>query len=433
MIDEAESKSGLTKGDTKIMLPIAKRVLAFLVASLVANHGSAAEPIAKWSPVEPYPSRTVYYPGTEKLQPDEMRVVACGTGMPQPRLKQAGSCYLVELGNGDKFIFDLGKGSSERLAALGIPTDQLNKVLISHLHFDHAGDFPSFWLARGVNAARQPLSLWGPGGGQNPSWGIKGWTKKIEGAWAWDVATRKSSGDPRSTQLTVTEIDWKRVNNLFYDENDVRIYSIPTIHIDQSVGYILKWKGLTFAYSGDTAPNKWFLEHALGADLSIHEAMLPPDMWLEKYSMSHEAAVMSGTQGHTTPRAFGKVMEITKPRMAVVSHIQNDFDTAAAVEQEIRRHYQGPLSLATDFMVWNISKDELTTRMAVANPESFPPPAQVKAMPPTMDENAYQWDPFSFTGLEKRTSAVTNEVVREFNDRHGTDVEPVVSNIPFAR
>ena len=406
--------------------------LAICFTSLLTlAKGATAEGPGQWSPVDPFPSQTVYYPGTEKLNPNEMRVVTCGSGMPQPRLKQAGSCYLVELGNGDKFVFDLGKGSSERLAALGIPTDQLNKVFISHLHFDHAGDFPSFWLARGVNAARQPLFLWGPGGGQNPDWGIKGWSEKIKQAWAWDVATRESSGDPRSTQLTVNEIDWKGVNQLFYDKNGVKIYSIPTIHIDQSIGYILKWNGLTFAYSGDTAPNKWFMEHAAGADLAIHELMLPPDMWLEKYSMSHTAAVMSGTQGHTTPRAFGKIMEITKPRMAVANHMQNDFDTAPVIEKEIRTHYQGPLSLAVDFMVWNIDKERLTTRMAAANPDSYPPPAQVPALPPVAGENPYQWDPFSFTGLEKRTSAVTNDVVKEFNHKHGTNIEPIVSRIPF--
>jgi ribonuclease Z len=404
---------------------------AILISFSLISFGFSEETAEPWSPVDPSPSRTVYFPGTEALEPDEMRVIACGTGMPQPRLKQAGTCYLVELGNGDKFIFDMGNGSSERLASLGIPTDQLNKVLISHLHFDHAGDFPLFWLARGVNAARQPLYLWGPGGGQNPDWGIKGWTKKIKDAWAWDVATRESSGDPRSTQLFVTEIDWKLVNHLFYDENGVKIYSIPTIHVDQSIGYILEWRGLKFAFSGDTAPNSWFLEHAKGADIAIHETMLPPDLWVEKYSMSHEAAVMSGTQGHTTPAAFGKVMDITKPRMAVATHFQNDFDTAILVESEIRKHYRGPLSLATDFMVWNITKDSLTTRLAVPNPQSFPPPAQVPAQPPDPDNDAYGWDPFSFTGLEKRTSGVTNEVVEEFNAKHGTSIEPVLSRIPF--
>ena len=116
----------------------------YFTSLLTLAKGATAEGPEQWSPVDPFPSQTVYYPGTEKLNPNEMRVVTCGSGMPQPRLKQAGSCYLVELGNGDKFVFDLGKGSSERLAALGIPTDQLNKIFISHLHFDHAGDFPSF-------------------------------------------------------------------------------------------------------------------------------------------------------------------------------------------------------------------------------------------------------------------------------------------------
>jgi ribonuclease Z len=111
--------------------------------------------------------------------------------------------------------------------------------------------------------------------------------------------------------------------------------------------------------------------------------------------------------------------------------MQNDFDTAPLIEQEIRRHYQGPLSLATDFMVWNITRDKLTTRMTIANAEAYPPPAQVRAMPPAAGGDAYQWDPFSFSGLEKRTSGVTNEVVKEFNERHGTDIKPVVSNIPF--
>jgi hypothetical protein len=39
------------------------------------------------SPTKPFPNREVYYPGTEELAADEMRVIACGTGMPMPRLK----------------------------------------------------------------------------------------------------------------------------------------------------------------------------------------------------------------------------------------------------------------------------------------------------------------------------------------------------------
>ncbi|MGB7064723.1 MAG: hypothetical protein WBF55_06190, partial [Syntrophobacteria bacterium] len=71
---------------------------------------------AKTSPVKALKDRDVYYPGTENLGRNEMRVVALGTGMPSARPKQAAACWLVELGNGDKFLFDIGSGCHERIA-----------------------------------------------------------------------------------------------------------------------------------------------------------------------------------------------------------------------------------------------------------------------------------------------------------------------------
>ena len=98
----------------------------------------------------------VYFPGTEPLAPDEMRVVSCGTGMPTARESQAASCFLVELGNGDKFLFDVGTGSAARIGSLNIPYDFLNKIFISHLHTDHLGDFPAYFIGGWV-AGRQPI------------------------------------------------------------------------------------------------------------------------------------------------------------------------------------------------------------------------------------------------------------------------------------
>ena len=48
------------------------------------------------------PDRYVYYPGTEVLAEDEVRFVACGTGMPDQRRGQASTCFLFEFGNGEK-------------------------------------------------------------------------------------------------------------------------------------------------------------------------------------------------------------------------------------------------------------------------------------------------------------------------------------------
>ncbi len=398
--------------------------------SVIAFGMATAEQAPKeWSRTQPFPVHDVYYPGTEALAPDEMRVIACGTGMPQPRLKQAAGCFLVELGNGDKFIFDMGEGSFERIMALGIPLDHLNKVFLGHLHLDHAGDFPAFYFTGPVNNRLTPLRVWGPSG-VKPEWGTKAWVKYMKKMWAWEAASRGSAVDPRGLQLEVNEFDWMAVNKIVYDENGVQIRTIPAIHVDQSVSFILEWNGLKFAFSSDTLPNKWWREHAVDIDLSIHECFIPPDFMMAKYGMTPSEAVYVGTQGHTAAQAFGKIMSITKPRHAVCYHFQNDHDTAPVVERAIRETYDGPLDLALDFMTWNVTKDDIRTRMAVPNEESFPAPPQRTKQPPD-SMKAYKWTEFSLSGVEPDSAAVTNSIIDQFNKRNGTDIKPGLTGLPF--
>src|SRR5262249_30252362 len=65
--------------------------------------------------------RDHYFPNTEPLAGNEMRVIALGTGRPFVRRAQANCSWLIELGNGDKFIMDFGSGSQANFTALEIP------------------------------------------------------------------------------------------------------------------------------------------------------------------------------------------------------------------------------------------------------------------------------------------------------------------------
>ena len=123
-------------------------------------------------------------------------------------------------------------------------------------------------------------------------------------------------------------------------------------------------------------------------------------------------------------------MALTKPRLAVCYHFQNDHDTAPAVLEAIRKTYDGPLDLAQDFMVWNVTSDEIRTRMAVPNHEAFPAPVQRKKNPP---DSAAEF-PFSDVALESidpDSAAVTNQMIEDFNTRNGTDVKPAYTGLPF--
>jgi glyoxylase-like metal-dependent hydrolase (beta-lactamase superfamily II) len=110
------------------------------------------------------PDRYVYYPGTEALKKDEVRVIACGTGMPDQRRGQASACFLFEFGNGEKIIFDIGTGSMRNINSLMIPAEYLTKVILSHLHTDHWGDLNSLWAGGWTSGRPVPLEVWGPSG-----------------------------------------------------------------------------------------------------------------------------------------------------------------------------------------------------------------------------------------------------------------------------
>ena len=69
--------------------------------------------------------------------------------------------------------------------------------------------------------------------------------------------------------------------------------------------------------------------------------------------------------------------------MAVGYHFFNDFDTLPAVLRDIRMTYDGPLALATDYMVFNVTKEEIRVRMAAVDEDIWPPPATRQLVPPS--------------------------------------------------
>lgn len=378
--------------------------------------------VAGRSPTGTVPERDTYFPGTEPLDPDEMRITALGTGQPSARPKQAAACFLVELGNGDKFLFDIGAGSHERIAAQKIPYDYLDKVFIGHLHVDHFGDLASFWLGGTTMNRLTPLRVWGPSGSEE-KYGTKYCLERLREAYTWDIATRSGAIDFRGGQLEINEFDWQGVNAVIFEENGVVIRSIPAIHgIDGAVSFILEWNGFKFVYGSDSAPNIWYTEHAKGADLAIHECFLPPTLLVERQGFAPQEALIVGTIAHTSPEQFGKVMSEVKPRMAVGYHFYNDFDTQPEVNRRVRKTFDGPLSLALDYMVWNVTRDEIKVRMAAKDEDVWPSPALKKKLPPD-NSRAVPMSDFTKSGFKKYPD-VLNPIWEEVNKEYGTNLKP---------
>jgi len=352
-------------------------VLALLVSSATWGAGGVVT-----DPTGTAPDRYVYYPGTEELGKDEIRVIACGTGLPAARRGQAATCFLIEAGNGDKFLFDIGTGSMGNLASLMIPYQYLDKVFLSHLHTDHMGDILGLWAGGWTSGRPNALRVWGPSGA----------TKEMGTAYAmdhflkfvnWDKVTREYKITPIPGQIDTTEFDYKIPNQVVYEENGVTIRSYPAIHAgDGPVSYMFEYAGLKVFFSGDTVPNKWFIQYGKGVDLAMHEAFQGPQQLVDFYNQPPQLAWRACCEFHTSPEAFGKIMSTIKPRQAVAFHFFNDEGTRYGIYDGIRSTYDGPLSMAIDMMVWNITKDSITERMAVSTDDAWSVPGTARQPPP---------------------------------------------------
>jgi ribonuclease Z len=396
------------------------RILFAVVAAMLIC-GSASHAQNAPSPVGTFQPRDVYYPQTEELAPDEMRVISCGTAMPFQRPSQAAPCFLVELGNGDKFIFDIGTGSAENIAALQIPYDYLDKVFLGHLHADHMGDLPALWVGGTINNRTVPLKIWGPSGPE-PKYGTKAAIDGLKTFYEWDIATRRGAFDANGQKIEVNEFDYKGLNQVVYEENGVTIRSFPALHaFDGAVSFRLDWNGLSFVFSSDTYPTKWFIEYGKGADLVVHECFVAVPDLIKRMNFPVERALLVGAQVHTPPPAFGKVMSMMEPRMAIAYHFINDFDTAPTILQGIRTTYDGPLTLAADMMVWNVTKEKIRVRDVVFNENCWTAPIVNKGV---VDTSLRETESDFIKSGRADMGDIIEQIYERANEMYGTDYEP---------
>ena len=364
------------------------------------------------------PDRYVYYPGTEKLKADEIRMFVCGSGMPSARHGQAATCFLVETGNGDKFLFDIGTGSMANVAGLMIPYDYLDKIFLTHLHTDHMGDIDALWAGGWTAGRTKALKVWGPSG-LTPELGTKYAMDNFLKHANWDYTTRAAMLSPIPGTIEVQEFDYKKENQVVYQENGVTIRSWPAIHTgDGPVSFSLEYKGMKVVIGGDTFPNTWFLKYAKDADLVIHEAFMMPELFVKLFNQPPQLAWRVCCAFHTSGQAFGKVMSMVKPRHAVAYHFFNEEATRYSLYDNIRETYAGPLSMATDRMVWNITKAKITERMAVMTDDAWAVPSG-KRQPPRPKGQPSTFSKYILEGRwDKGVQPVQKKMLDEFMEKY---------------
>ena len=339
-------------------------------------------------PLKKYPE--YFIPEKETLSDNEMRITAIGSGNPPVRRGQAATSWLVELGNGDNFIIDAGGGTVPALWSLRIPLASFDKLFVTHLHLDHVGGIFNLWDSMGW-ARNTPLHVWGASG-PTPELGVAAFVENVQKAALWHTVSKTGIIPGGGMKIVAHEFDGQQFTPekpraLVYNENGVKIYAFPVDHIMiGAVGYRLEWKGMSMVYTGDSIPTKFEAEQAQGVDVFIHELFIDAPTFSEKNSMPLKIAEKVVNE-HTPADMLGRVFSIAKPILGVGTHFfVNDYTIDSAFA-EISSNYDGPVVIAQDLMVINVTPEQIVTRMAKTDLLSWaaPAPRAKGQKPPKLD------------------------------------------------
>ncbi|MGD0952186.1 MAG: MBL fold metallo-hydrolase [Methanotrichaceae archaeon] len=198
----------------------------------------------------------------------KVTLLGTGVGIPQPGRSQA--AILVETER--PLLLDCGAGTLLRLDEAGIDVENLDTVLLTHLHLDHVSDLLA--LANVRYLRRLPgLEVYGPVGTAT-------WLETLHSAFPY----------LEKMQVTVHEVrPMDDFSVLGFD-----IFAEEAKHSVAALAYRIEAEEKVLVYSGDTEPSPRVAALAEGADLLIHECSFP-----EPFDVTN----------HTTPKKLGRLLK----------------------------------------------------------------------------------------------------------------------------
>jgi len=264
-----------------------------------------------------------------------------GSGGPEMQGGRASSSYLIWLQGKPRVLVDSGGGSALRFGQSGATVADLDVILLTHLHVDHAGDLPALIKSSFFEDRRRPLPVFGPVG--NPRFPS---TKQFVDA----LFSEKSGAfrylvdfvDPKSGEYQIEAHDLSLGENelaTIFDQGGLRISATPVVHGPvPALAYRVESGGKSIVFSGDTNGDGPNLEKlARGASVFVaHNAVPEGASGVERFL-------------HMPPSVIGRIAGDAKIERLVLSHrMRRTLGKERQTTAEIRKAYRGPLAYSDD-------------------------------------------------------------------------------------
>ncbi|MBT3344640.1 MAG: MBL fold metallo-hydrolase [Gemmatimonadetes bacterium] len=267
-----------------------------------------------------------------------MRFTLLGSGAVRNNPRRAGPSQIVHVGS-QRLLFDCGRAACLRLAEQGEKVEEIDRLFLTHLHFDHIVDVPYFVFVGWNNSRQNQLRITGP---QGTTQFVE---RLIRPPFEQDIDSRLGHGKSEFG-LDPETIDIEE-RGLFYDEEGVRIHAAFTDHSKMpTLAYKVEAEGQTIVISGDGLPQDDFVDFATGADLLVYECS-GTQQFLDQQPW--------GTW-HIIPEALADLATQCGVKRLMIKHlviedITGDLGAVEAMGDTIRQRFNGEVFVGADGLV----------------------------------------------------------------------------------
>jgi ribonuclease BN (tRNA processing enzyme) len=276
------------------------------------------------------------------------RLILLGTaGGPRVRKNRSNSAQAIVAG-GNIYIVDCGYGVARQLVLAGLPLSAIKQIFITHHHSDHDIELGPLLQLAWLSGLTTPVDCWGP----PPTQRMLRDYLRYE---AYDISVRISD-EGRIPFAPLVRGHDLHGGGLVMQDSHVRVTAAKVYHppIDLALAYRFDASDRSIVISGDTRPSENLVRLARGADILVHEAMLPQYVGeLVSKLPGQKRLVGSVLSHHSTAEQAGQVAAQAGVKMLVLSHLvpagEPEVPDAEWIEAA-RRHYSGPIVVGRDLM-----------------------------------------------------------------------------------
>ena len=241
-----------------------------------------------------------------------MKLTLLGTGCPSVDHKRFGPSNLVST-NRTKILVDCGSGITQRLHELKVSSADIDALLFTHLHSDHAVDLYQLIISSWHLYRIKPWKIYGPKG-------TKKFVKKIMDAWADERNLRisyESRASAKAFDIQVTE--FKSIGSLKIKDINIKYFEVDHKPVKYAYGFCFTNKNKKLTISGDTKPCENLMKYAQKSDVLLHEVFIEGEI-LQTNKMRTKKTLHNVQSYHTTSTQVGKVAFISRAKKLVLTH-----------------------------------------------------------------------------------------------------------------